>query len=57
MGGRQFFFFFGRTWGALKDQKEGLGERGLEFPFIRPHFHSFVFDTLPYFGVMLEGGS
>ena len=31
---------FGRTYGSLKGQKEGCG--GLEIPFIRPYFHSFV---------------
>lgn len=40
-----FFFFCG-----------GL-EEGLEFPFNSPHFHSFVFNALPYFDKMFEEGS
>ena len=44
MGGHQFFF-----GGGL--------EEGLEFPFNSLHFHSFVFNALPYFGKMFEEGS
>ena len=44
MDGHQVFF-------------SGLLGEGLESPFISLHFHSFVFNTLPYFGKMFEEGS
>lgn len=32
-------------------------EEGLEFPFVSLHFHSFVFNALPYLGKMFDEGS